>query len=781
MQDVGDELILGICSVVFLHGGSLAASAVGDEVRRRHPDLWRRWKARSDAKKCAAGLLRVCVERGGHHGLVVVGGVEGASAPHGEPMLRYNGGPVNVWSDPGNDGVAARLAEEEAAASATLRRALLVKARKYPNGRDIPVLWLAIACERELARHIRLMPKFEDESERGNQEAVDDEGGLSVDCVMQGAHATRDRECDRSLLEPTTFSVGAETRKVRLARRIKTIVAGQSETQPLIFLSNRCAAAHHRAGCCCRGIVRLTEAGVVEAEAQSDLVLTAAGPNAVSRFSTMLPLQRSVSCMDVSIMGRAARQGEGRRAWRRHEQASLPSGAAAVTNEIVAAVNTTVSLDVTVTNEGVTCWILLVRSQGSSSKEASLMVLELEAIAEHHGVPRGALKELAPGVWVLAAGKSGPPGDAALFPMVGALPHLVGLRAILHLHSAGAHSDGASLADAVPKVLCGSMCASRVCQAAALPPPSWSIEMEMRERPSDPARLPFRACPGTELALNVAATMAACAPEYKYSTFPGLHATTGHRALVVVEAGGGALLLCERVALQPASLKSCPFGCGDEALAESWHRSWAARPFFFSACLDSHVAAAVVSLGFLALQQRAVQMPPRLLDVCCGSGTLAAVAAASGLFARVAAVDTDAGFLARVPANLTHIGVGHGQVQLLVHDATHPFPESIRMVPPDLVASNPPWGWRLKVQSQDSVGTRKPSSGKFASDIVLNLLREFPHAVFVFVCPELPTGADLQASGFEVHQRCALGQSAVWVLVPSCCPERVEDIVTANG
>ena len=41
-----DELCHCIAQVVRLHGGELAASTVGDELRRRRPELWRRWKAR---------------------------------------------------------------------------------------------------------------------------------------------------------------------------------------------------------------------------------------------------------------------------------------------------------------------------------------------------------------------------------------------------------------------------------------------------------------------------------------------------------------------------------------------------------------------------------------------------------------------------------------------------------------------------------------------------------------------------------------------------------------
>merc|ERR1711948_76781 len=57
-----------------------------------------------------------------------------------------------------------------------------------------------------------------------------------------------------------------------------------------------------------------------------------------------------------------------------------------------------------------------------------------------------------------------------------------------------------------------------------------------------------------------------------------------------------------------------------------------------------------------------------------------------------------------------------------------------------------------------------------SSRIVMNLLTEFPSAVFAFVCPVIPSASALASKGFSVRLSCALGQSAVWILTAAANP-----------
>lgn len=390
------------------------------------------------------------------------------------------------------------------------------------------------------------------------------------------------------------------------------------------------------------------------------------------------------------------------------------------------------------------------------------MALELTAAAQLHRLPSSVLAEVAPGVWsVMAAGEPAPIATAFVLEVA---PRLACVRAVLRLHGSSAHGSTASLAAAVPGLLIESK-----------EPPTWSLGLELRERPTELSRLPLRLCPGAEIALGVAAAVAANAPGSHYCTPGDKEDGSGarmlrlqHRSLVVVEVDAGAMLLCERLCVGDMRSKPRPFGGGSEERAAAWHRLWAARPFLFSACLDSWVGACVLSLALMAWRTLGSGKElPHLLDACCGSGTLAAVATASDLFGTVAAVEVDASFAARVPANFEHVGLTPAPA-VLVQDATKPFSEAQCTCAPDIVVCNPPWGWRLKVPKQASgdIPGGSLSGEGVAARIITNLLGHFPQAILAVVCPTLPAEAALHAAGFAVRWSCALGQSAVWVLAP---------------
>merc|ERR1711924_104405 len=102
----------------------------------------------------------------------------------------------------------------------------------------------------------------------------------------------------------------------------------------------------------------------------------------------------------------------------------------------------------------------------------------------------------------------------------------------------------------------------------------------------------------------------------------------------------------------------------------------------------------------------------------------------------------------RVMANFTHVGL-ESSVEVFEHDAATPFPDVLKADPPDIIAANPPWGWRLKATS----GSQKPnkSSGdanSIAHSITMNLMHQFPNAVIALACPDLPRGQVLEDAGF---------------------------------
>merc|ERR1712039_192097 len=133
-------------------------------------------------------------------------------------------------------------------------------------------------------------------------------------------------------------------------------------------------------------------------------------------------------------------------------------------------------------------------------------------------------------------------------------------------------------------------------------------------------------------------------------------------------------------------------------------------------------------------------------------------------------------FLDRARENFRHSGLDQ-DAALSVHDSTRPFPDDVHVASVDIVVCNAPWGWRLKnsgpaVHMQDGQEEQEKevcapgfdAGADVSSRIVMNLLTEFPSAVFAFVCPVIPSASALASKGFSVRLSCALGQSAVWIL-----------------
>ena len=121
-----------------------------------------------------------------------------------------------------------------------------------------------------------------------------------------------------------------------------------------------------------------------------------------------------------------------------------------------------------------------------------------------------------------------------------------------------------------------------------------------------------------------------------------------------------------------------------------WVGCWEHRPFAFSASLEPLIASAAVSIAAnvhrAAGGEVVARRPLRLLDPCCGSGTVLAAGAALGLACRGSDLRDD--FVCRARENLEFLGVA---AEVSQHNALAPFP--LLEDPPDvIIVSNPPWG-----------------------------------------------------------------------------------------
>lgn len=362
------------------------------------------------------------------------------------------------------------------------------------------------------------------------------------------------------------------------------------------------------------------------------------------------------------------------------------------------------------------------------------MALEFEAAAKAIGARP---EEIAPGMFVLQISSETP--EAAFLQVA---HHLTSVRRKLCLCCCKAFVSVESLAKGVVQALSSQRGLS------------WWLDVELREAPVNSAFLPLKHSHGAELVLQIIAKVAQCSDlVMKLQKDDEATDQSCPLQLVILEANGGAWILAKempdlQLELSP-SLQPCSF-------PKPWHEVWSKRPFHFSAGLDSWVASAVISLVAIEFQGQNKRHPKTCLDPCCGSGTLAAVAAASGIFTHVFARDVDENFVQRSKENFAYVAETFtpkpfAEMNVDSHDATKPF--SKIPLQPDVIVANPPWGWRIGLASSS------------AEDIALNLLHEFPAATVALVCPELPQlNHDLS---FELRSSCPLGQSAVWILAPT--------------
>ncbi len=682
-SDLKTEICGAICQVLQLHGGTLPASLLGDEMRRRHSTLWTEWKAKSDIS-----LLHLCAQADGFS-VVTPASPELFSHRQGsraevqqEPLVQLIG--CEDFQSHGNIGNQSGFANDSHHVSQEEVRQALAKRmlRHESHGTSVPIAWLTVACEKELLRHIRLFPVFEEEIAQGSPELAH--------LLLQGTGTV-------------TSSTSKALRKKRMACRVVALLSEAKEVFEIEELESK----------------NLLEAKV----------------------NLLKPDVCQVSCRHEgpkeTSVGRPSRMGEGRRAWRRHVGAEMPRDESELTRKLQSLGETKLGESIIPSKKkSMEVWLFLLRSAGSRSKEAQLMSLEFEAAAKAIGVHP---QEIAPGMFVLQISSETP--EAAFLQTA---HHLTSVRRKLCLCCCKAFCSVESLAKGVVQTLSS--------QKQDL---SWWLEVELREAPVNSAFLPLKHSHGAELVLQIIAKVAQCSDLVMKLQNDHRQATDQScpLQLVILEANGGALILAkempempEDLQLQLSPLQLCGF-------PNAWHEVWSKRPFHFSAGLDSWVASAVISLAVIEFQGQNKRRPKTFLDPCCGSGTLAAVAAA-GIFTHVFARDVDENFVQRSKENFAYIAETFtpkpfAEINIDSHDATSPF--SKIPLQPDVIVANPPWGWRIGLASSS------------AEDIAVNLLREFSTATIALICPELPQLNDLS---FELRSSCPLGQSAVWILAP---------------
>eukprot|EP01063_Lacrimia_lanifica_P022539 TRINITY_DN30093_c0_g1_i1.p1 TRINITY_DN30093_c0_g1~~TRINITY_DN30093_c0_g1_i1.p1 ORF type:complete len:1238 (+),score=255.64 TRINITY_DN30093_c0_g1_i1:76-3789(+) len=200
------------------------------------------------------------------------------------------------------------------------------------------------------------------------------------------------------------------------------------------------------------------------------------------------------------------------------------------------------------------------------------------------------------------------------------------------------------------------------------------------------------------------------------------------------------------------SRAEAPVGDATSARYDEFLAAWDRKPFVFSGSMEAGVAAVIVHLALLSagLRTRAQWARARVVDGCCGSGTLSA--AASFVFGcQVHASELQAGFAANARENHVHLfGGTAGAPHVIAHDATAPYPTSF--AGPDVVLCNPPWGVNFGSEC-DSL------------PILLALARSFPDAVWCFVAPRHANAAFLACDTPAVQQLRRMTFGSVEVLI----------------
>lgn len=223
----------------------------------------------------------------------------------------------------------------------------------------------------------------------------------------------------------------------------------------------------------------------------------------------------------------------------------------------------------------------------------------------------------------------------------------------------------------------------------------------------------------------------------------------------------------------------------------SLERSWAARPYTFSAALNFGVAQLTVAIALAHHRHRHPAFAGGLLDPCCGSGTLLVAARAAGLVA--VGCDRSRAAVSGTTHNLDHaaalLGASLRPSLILHHDciADGSLPrEATRDV--GIVVANLPWDRQVRVPH-----------ARYLEQMIASLSSQLPRATFCFVsaaplCERVLAAASLSVVRSErVASRCtvsvcvgaALGDgqpaAAVTAAVDDASREAVRNVLQGGG
>lgn len=203
LPDFQEEILAATRQVLQLHGGSLPASLLGDELRRRHAELWKSWKSNGET----GSLVRLCAASEGFS----VEDPCDTTALHNqsqsraqEPLIRWEG------CEESRHGYPQDLHDADKAQEVRNALASRILRREGGNRGPVPVAWLTIACEKELLRHLRLFPSYEQQIAQGLSSEL-------ADLLSQGSGTV-------------TSQTAKALRKRRMAYRLVALIADAAET-----------------------------------------------------------------------------------------------------------------------------------------------------------------------------------------------------------------------------------------------------------------------------------------------------------------------------------------------------------------------------------------------------------------------------------------------------------------------------------------------------------------------------------------------------------------------
>jgi predicted RNA methylase len=454
--------------------------------------------------------------------------------------------------------------------------------------------------------------------------------------------------------------------------------------------------------------------------------------------------------------------------------------------------------------------LLVIAGQAARGRIGEAVVLELQMCARHHGVSAD-LVPLSPGLWALQnCGDDNLKRTNFIAEVRSKCAALRRAPMFLVSTTPTAHwaSKPAAVASAVSTLIPMRQQTSHALQ--------FSLETEGLYPENVSARLPYHK-PTAVVAFAIAVAAELGRAGCEYCPVDGTIVKDEHdkHKLVAIEAlsphtadpSGRLILACETAS---SSGGGTPF----PLLCESpFWGAWSQRSHQFEGCLDLHLAIVAVNVArYITIARQRVSrklgeetessLQLRLLDPCCGSGTITAAALGAGGWGQILATELRPEWVKNAQSNLHSLSsvIGENETaeqnpptkrarvqkvpsdssksppgrssgtclhttwRVKQHDATLDFDRADTTETFDAVVANPPWGKRIG-QGTDS-----------ATLIVRSLLRQFPTAVHVIFSPSLArcvtrnsSEADVSGEGEEgwevLHEVKVGGKTSMFVLV----------------